>query len=152
LKEAIGGSVLIKLMMLFIVLLNTFLALTVNYTRAFRIKNKIVSLLEQYEFHEQARPYIEEYIAEIGYYIEDIDPDDCGSNISDIYGTIVGEWNVVQSSVGGGYCYRIIQDNHLGVTRGYHYQVATFIHLEFPLIIWNLNFPIHGETKVINVR
>ena len=48
-KESIGGTWLIGIVALFIVLFSAFMAYSINYTKAFRAKNGIIDLIEQNE-------------------------------------------------------------------------------------------------------
>ena len=60
-REAIGGTLLIQLVMFFIVIYVAFLAIAINYSITFRVKNQIITLIEEYEGYDNAKPYIEEY-------------------------------------------------------------------------------------------
>ena len=48
-REAFGGSWLFGFVALFIVLFSAYLAVSINYTKAFTAKNKIVSIIEENE-------------------------------------------------------------------------------------------------------
>ena len=48
-REAIGGAWLFGLVITFIVFFASFLAISVNFSRAFNIKNEIVDMVEKYE-------------------------------------------------------------------------------------------------------
>lgn len=48
-QEAFGGIMNLFLIALFLVLVEGFLALTVNFTKAFRMKNIVISTFEEYE-------------------------------------------------------------------------------------------------------
>ena len=41
-REAIGGTWLLTIVLVFIVLFSSFLALSINYSKAFKVKNGIV--------------------------------------------------------------------------------------------------------------
>ena len=58
-KESIGGTWLIGIVALFIVLFSAFMAYSINYTKAFRAKNSIIDLIEQsegYTFYNESTP------------------------------------------------------------------------------------------------
>ena len=44
-RDALGGSVTIVIIVVFIVIVLGYLAFNVNYTKAFRMKDKIISVL-----------------------------------------------------------------------------------------------------------
>lgn len=48
-KDAFGGIVNIVLVAIFLVIISGILGLVVNYTKAFRMKNVVISTIEQYE-------------------------------------------------------------------------------------------------------
>lgn len=126
-REAIGGALLIKLVMVFITIYVCFLAIAINYSVTFRVKNQIINLIEAYEGVELAEPYIEEYIANVGY-----------------YRTSVGSLNIDKSCSSNGYCIESISSD-----RGKYYKVTTYVSFDFPILGEITNFPVSGETRVI---
>ena len=48
-RDAFGGIVNIVLVAIFLVIISGILGLVVNYTKAFRMKNTVISTIEQYE-------------------------------------------------------------------------------------------------------
>ena len=48
-RDAFGGIVNIVLVAIFLVIVSGILGLVVNYTKAFRMKNTVISAIEQYE-------------------------------------------------------------------------------------------------------
>lgn len=128
-REAIGGALLIKLVMVFVVIYVCFLAIAINYSITFRVKNQIINLLESYESYNIAEEHIENYIANVGYYRStgtfDVSKEDCINNIS-------------------GYCIE-----ELTSERGTYYKVTTYVSFDFPIIGKITNFPVSGETRVI---
>ena len=47
-REAIGGAWLMGVVVFFIVLFTSYLALSVNHSRAFNVKNAIVEIIERH--------------------------------------------------------------------------------------------------------
>ena len=129
-REAIGGALLIKLVMLFIVIYVCFLAIAVNYSVTFRVKNQIINLIEAYEGYDLAKNHIEEYIANVGYYRNT--------------GSLTVSQDCVNAASLGGYCIKELQS-----VRGTYYKVTTYVSFDFPIIGRITNFPVSGETKVI---
>ena len=127
-REAIGGALLIKLVMFFIVIYVCFLAIAINYSITFRVKNNIINLIEEYEGYDLAKPHIEQYIAGIGYYRE--------------HSSALALSN--DANCRSGYC---IQE--LTSARGKYYKVTTYVSFDFPIIGEITNFPVSGETRVI---
>lgn len=48
-REAIGGTWLTQLIIIFMLLFVAFLALSLNYTKAFKVKNELLTIIEKYE-------------------------------------------------------------------------------------------------------
>ena len=48
-RDAFGGVFMMRLMLVFIVVFVGFGAISLNYAKAFRIKNKVIDLIEQQE-------------------------------------------------------------------------------------------------------
>lgn len=127
-RESIGGAFLIKIMVVFIVLYNSLLAIAVNYAMVFRVKNRIIDLLEQYEGCEKIstacnnESCVKQYIDSVGYYR-------------------------ANAPVGGGKNYKIeaISEGN----RGSRYRVTTYITFDFPVVGDWFNISITGETKTI---
>ena len=53
-RDAFGSLISIQVILAFVLLINGYLAYSVNYTRAFRVKNGIINIIEQYEGHTEA--------------------------------------------------------------------------------------------------
>jgi len=45
-RDAIGGTFSIQIILFFLIIINSYLAFSVNYTKAFRIKNNIIAIIE----------------------------------------------------------------------------------------------------------
>jgi hypothetical protein len=119
-RESIGGAFLIKIMVVFIVLYNSLLAIAVNYAMVFRVKNQIINLLEQYEGCEGARTKITGYIAKVGYYRAAT--------------PTKGPYSIVPKNVSG---------------RGTYYIVTTYLLFDFPMIKEVFRVDVSGETRII---
>ena len=134
-REAMGGALLIKLVMFFIIIYVCFFSVAINYSVTFRVKNQIINLIESYESYDLAKDKIESYIANVGYYRS--------------VGTMTVGEDCVNASSSGGYCIKkntIIKD---GVEVGEYYRVTTYVSFDFPIFGEITNFPVSGETRVL---
>lgn len=141
-RDAIGGTMSITIIIVFLVLINGYLAFSVNYTKAFRVKNRVISTIEQNEgYTEHAKEEIRDYLKQVSYVV----PVDYTSKVeSDGY------------TCNDGYCIKV---NVAGNTspnetyQGTYYSVVTFINIDIPVlnkILPLVNaFQIKGETKTI---
>ena len=131
-KEAFGGTWLMGIVVLFIVLFSTYLAVSVNYTKAFKVKNKIVNIIEESEgFNANSKSRIDTYLKELGYNTTQISESRC-PNGADTFQT-------------GGYCVYLVN----AANGGKYWKVTSFIKFEIPILSINITIPINGETKVL---
>lgn len=149
-REAIGGGWILGFIVMFIVIFTSYLAVSINYTKAFKVKNRIVSIIEENEGfsvsnYTNGNPNISvirnqnttedkiyTYLYDLGYY----------NNI--------GEGNCTSGNMDGelfarGYCIQKICAGEGGA----YYKVRTFINFVVPIFNINISIPINGETKVI---
>lgn len=135
-RDAIGGSVVLTIIVVFIVIVSAYLAFNVNYTKAFRMKNKIISVYEEYngECDDKCKIKIESYAKSLGY-----NPDlNCGNNYNKVKGL---------------YCYKEVKVSGNSCDEGEqrYYKIQTKIDIRIPIIdnILGLQvFTINGDTKV----
>ena len=71
-RESVGATILLQILMVFLVIFISFLAVSINYAQAFRIKNQIVTYIEEYEGWEgqgqgQAADKIDEFLSKMHY-------------------------------------------------------------------------------------
>ena len=138
-RDAMGGTVVLVVIVVFIVFALGYMAFNVNYTKAFRMKNKIISVYEDYDgkCNSDCQNAISSYAKTIGYTI--------GRGMSCPNG---------YTKQGNLYCYqKVSEESHGGFqdrkTRSY-YKIITKINVEVPVINNMLNFKIFyitGDTK-----
>lgn len=156
-RDAIGGVLVIEIIIIFLLIINSYLAFSVNYTKAFRVKNKIVSIIENYEGMTEgelgSKKAIENMMLENHYSIDNAYTDRCG--------TLDGAKKYEKSPNNvGGFCYYITETSESGqglaneTYKGTVYSVAVFVNIDLPVL--NKLFPyfanvfaIKGETKTI---
>lgn len=126
-RESIGGALLLKLVMFFVVVYVAFFAIAINYAITFRVKNQIINLIEAYEGIENASEHIEDYISQVGY-----------------FRTAVGDVSYNNADCSNGYCI-----DEISTVRGKYYKVTTYVTFDFPILGKFANFPVTGETRII---
>lgn len=150
-RDSIGGAVSIVIIVAFIVIVLSYLAFNVNYTKAFRMKNKIVATYEDYDGE-----------------CTGVNDTSGGSNINTCFGAITdyasdvgykpGELECRDGwqKAGSYYCYKEIPvkgtscSNCVKEEEKKYYKIATKINIEIPIIknIFNLQFFwVTGDTK-----
>ncbi|HIR58495.1 MAG TPA: hypothetical protein IAB38_00430 [Candidatus Onthousia excrementipullorum] len=148
-RDAIGQVFTLQIILAFVLLINGYMAYSVNYTRAFRVKNRIVDIIEQYE-----GPYNDEAIAKINSYIDQMTyevPPRLVQDFLNDYGS-----NANESSCQNGWCYvahEVSIDEADGERKGRYYSVVTFVNINIPVInnIVGLGdfLRVVGETRTI---
>lgn len=149
-KEAIGTSFVLGLVITFLIIFMLLFATSLSYTKAFKVKNRIVEIIEKYddilkvEIHNNNRlnneveTEINNALSEIGYRISTT-PNDCPERN--------GAQALVKNTTAN-YEYCIYHYNN---KRGDYYGVTAYIYYEVPIIGANLRFPVYGETKISGI-
>lgn len=153
-RDSIGSVYPLVIVIGFIVLMSGFLAFSVNYNKAFRMKNKIIYVLEKYNNNPasvEAQNEIREYAQSIGYSASGEYTAGCnGSSYS-------------RDANSTGWCYKqIVTSNDVNGERtngeiaeyvSTYVNVKTFVSIDVP--IFNKLFPnirfftVTGSTKQI---
>ena len=144
-RESIGGTWLFGIVVVFIVLFTSFLAISVNYSKAFRVKNFIVDAIEKYEGHgNDTQQIIENYNKQIGYGVGN----SCSGRGSG-FGKIIRS-NGTETSRYCVECHESFASEKNGnrMPKTY-YTVTVFFKLDLPIIGNLFVFPVTGQTKTI---
>lgn len=142
-REAFGEAFTIKLMLIFLAIYIAFIAVALNYAKAFRVKNRIIDIIEQnegidsYDDTKEGSVIgdINSYLNTVSYYV----------NLANIKNNNTENINCYDR----GYC---IEETPAQVTGGItskYYKVTTYININFPFFKLNFNIPITGETRKI---
>ena len=146
-RDAIGQVFALQIILAFVLLINGYMAYSVNYTRAFRVKNQIVNIIEQYE-----GPYNDEAIEKINSYINRMTYEVPGRLTQDFLADYSGQ----DASCQNGWCY-VAHDVSVadgdGERQGTYYTVVTFVNINIPVVnnIIGLGqfLRVEGETRTI---
>ena len=136
-KAATGNALLINIIIVFLVIVLTILVSAITYTKAFRVKNRIVDIIEKYEgdFVGQESIIINDInsaLNSVGYKISS------HNNCRAIDGA-----TLVTAGTNYDYCiYKYV------TTRGNYYGVITYMYLDLPVVGSYLKLPVRGQTRV----
>ena len=179
-RDAIGGSVNLVIIVVFMLLVSGYLAFNINYTKAFKVKNKIISAYEEYDgactktSGTNCYAQIKGYMEEIGYNVRpmtknDIDgyyennvggtgvTSECGSNLSSLNKSTT---NFCSYCPDGDYCaIRVVDARKVATGDVYydvHYKIVTRVNMDIPIINKVLSglsfFQVSGDTKKIRLK
>lgn len=78
-KDAISGAMSLQIIVIFMLIVNGYLAFSVNYTKAFRVKNEIISIIEKNEglmnangVNNNAATQIVQYMKSVNYHLHQV--------------------------------------------------------------------------------
>ena len=121
---------MIKLLLIFLVIYVAFIAVAINYARAFRTKNFIVDSIEKFEgYNKYVEEEVDAYLVRITYNVPREGP----------YGNYAQKTGATCHE--RGYCVEETSDG--GVS---NYKVTTFISID--LFGLGISFPISSEVRI----
>lgn len=143
-RDAFGGTFMMYVFIIFLTVYCVFIAIAFNYAKAFRVKNKVIDIIEQNEGIEDFEN-TSGVIGDINTYLKNATYKVNG--ISDTSGPCLG-YEHVDTELG--YCIdKEVEPTLTGANSSY-YRVQTFVKLEIPFLEWfSFTIPIKGETRKI---
>lgn len=168
-KEALGGISLFQIVILFVLLFTGIMCLTINQSKAYAVKDEIITIIENaplpttgdYSFDEKTSKSIAAELHEAGYRTTGKCPSDKwiaynrdGISISDknnasfcIKANNVAEAfkNDLIDKCLNGKC-NISTDDYPNMV---YYDVALFYELDIPVVKYFMSFKIYGSTKIL---
>ncbi len=133
-RNAIGNALLFNIVVTMVVLIIAFLASSLNYTKAFRVKNNILNMVEKNNGYNKEE--IDAELSKIGYRV----------NINGTQNCLAKNSSGVVLNTASNYRYCIVKYT---VTNGVYYGITAYMYFDIPIINSLLEFPVYGETKVI---
>lgn len=155
-REAIGATWIFGIVIVFITLFSGYLAFSVNYSKAFKVKDKIVETLQKYNGpNDESIEEIETYLSDVGYNSTGV----CNANAGirtdmKFIGADETEVRTRNANDEGKYNYciqRISSSNttSTGELSGGYYKVVVFFSLSLPIVNDLFHFNVSGETMNI---
>ena len=147
-QQAFGGILNIVFVAVFLIIVSGVLAFTVSYSKAFKMKNVVLSALEEYETAGCAKKgsncynRIKNGAKQYGYYPSNLR---CPSGYYSFYGE--GEKYFCVTTVNG--------TGNKSVSNGKVFRVITQVDVDIPIIkeIFSFSFfQVTGDTRVIQVQ
>ena len=138
-KEAIANAGVFNLIIIFVIILLTFFMGSLSYSKAFKVKNKIIEEIEKEGNYEDAQDEIENWLSSIGYRVISDNtwscPDEGGeiATTSSNYQYCVYRFNTCTKDSDSGRC-------------GEYYRVISYMYFDIPVISELLKIPVKGET------
>jgi hypothetical protein len=136
-RESIGGTWITGLVITFMLIFVAFLSLSLNYTKAFQMKNEMLTILEKYEgINANSIEIINNYLSKNGYSTTGTcDKGNYGvSNLDSNAGSIVSDESAQ-------YYYCISSNTSTVTTNGKNFTTANYT----VKIYFNFNLPVIGD-------
>ena len=161
-KESISNALILNIVIIFIFIMLVLFAGSTAYTKAFKVKNKIINIIERNEnkiltsnLQNKLPSSIEEEIelalSEIGYRIETNHNRKCLNDMTNRFKNSNNDYTTVTLKDSSyNYCIAEFYDE-TSVMKGKYYAVITYMYFEVPLIGKTLEFPVYGETKTMGL-
>lgn len=162
-REAIGGTWLFNLVIFFVLLFAGYMCLSINYSKAFSVKDKIITEIERNggiksltnsDKKDETMNNIADYLVKMGYRNKgncDGYSYGCDRNGTciDLSGNSRGQYSfcieeVTEENVFKNPAY--VKGEYIFVT---YYKVKVFYHLDLPVIRQMFNFNVKGDTKIL---
>lgn len=159
-KEAIGGTWIFGLVITFLALFTTFVSVSTNYSRVYKIKDEILLTIERnHGINQQTLATINSYLRGLGYSStgECPDNDACWNAFS-----INDDDRVVGYGSNTNYCIKkhvvnkkykegdaIQTTGPIGNPESAYYEAVVFFRIDWPILNRFFNIKISGETSTI---
>lgn len=149
-REAIGGTWITQLVIIFMLIFVAFLALSLNYSKAFQMKNEMLTMIEKREGlttgSNGSIALINNYLTYNGYHVKK----SCKIGtygVSDLKGTTIER--VANNGKNYYYCVEKIQSPSSKYKNKVYYKVEMFFYFNLPVIGDIFKFTINGTTNDI---
>lgn len=137
-REALGNTFIMNIVITIVVIIIAVVISSLSYTKAFKVKNMIVSTIESNNgFNDAARKEIDANLKTMGYRVNRNGIQSCEMDNMSGY-----DYKVLTNSNSYRYC--VVQ---IKTSKGYYYRVASYMYFDIPIIGDKMEFPVHGETK-----
>ena len=137
-KAATGNALLINIIITFLVVVLMVLITSITYTKAFRVKNRIIDIIEVYNgnFDEKKDDIINDINDTLG---------SVGYKRTASYNCPSKDFATIITVASSSYDYCIYEYK---TTTGRYYGVTAYMYLDLPMIGNYLKLPVRGQTRV----
>lgn len=142
-KEGVGYTVTLNIVIIFIVIIFTFLSGILIYFKSNKVSNVITDAIEKYEgYNEKAINEISLKLSSLGYNVNKIT---CSTSVNSSDNDHSIKCNIIDNENAkgkNGYCVYLCNEGEY-----YYYKVRTNMIVNIPIINNILNFPIYSNTN-----
>lgn len=149
-KDAVGGSILLYIVVIFVSIVILLFVSIISYSKAYKVKNKIIEIIERNDgqitddsglMNSALLDEINQELNRVGYRVTSngVSSEKCTADSSR------GTCNNLNTTT---YQYCICEQTS-ATEGGLSFEVITYVNYEFPVIGDLLTFPVKGETKIL---
>ena len=143
-REAVGSSMLLYIVVFFVAILILFFVGIVSYSKAYKVKNRVIEIIEKYGTYDDD---VESIIKnELDYNNLGYQTGSCPADNVD---------TLIENNSGYKYCIYIRDcskyDKNNICIGSRHYKVVTYLHLDLPLVGNYITVPVYGDTKTLGI-
>lgn len=148
-REAIGSTWIFQLVIIFILIFASYLALTINYSKSFRVKNEVLTIIEKHEgITDKGYKTINDYLKANNY-------QEMGTCPSGWYGVKNLDGNKVKdgsvdmpANIGQKYywCFWKRTNYHVYYPQRSYYKIKMFFKFDLPVLGQISTFDVDGQT------
>lgn len=152
-RQTIGGTWVFQLVIIFTLIFAAYIALTINYSRSFRVKNEMLSIIEKNEgFTDNGVKLINNYLSQSGYKT-------VGSCKLQTDVVVYGANSIDPSSISIEkaqegkkyyYCFSKYTGYHTYFTTRAYYKITLFFKFDIPVLGDLSTFDVDGQTSEID--
>lgn len=137
-RDSIGYTATINIIIVFIVIIFAFLSAALIYYKSNKVGNVITNSIEKYEgFNSYAETEIERNMASLGYNKNSIN---CPKSTK--CSKKAGNGSLISNTASSGYCVYMCSEGDY-----YYYKIKTNMMITIPIINNLVNFPIYSTTN-----
>lgn len=148
-RDSIGGLWIFAMVIVFMMILIAYVAISINYSNAYKLKTAIVTKIEQYDgWNTMSKKEVDNLVHASGYRQKGYckKPDDGSKYIGVLEGSVSVNPRTMQN-----YCiYRTKRGATSGSEAKYYYHVTIFFGFNLPVLGDIYTFKVSGETGQIN--
>lgn len=140
-REVTGSTWTFQIILIFILIFACFLTLVLSYSKAYRIKNRLLTVVEKYEgFTDESTEVIHSFMVSQGYKTKSSCPDGW-IGARDIYSSAPQyDENETNDNY---YCFK---ENYDSDSKKIYYNIIVFYRFNLPVIGDVMTYRIEGET------
>lgn len=139
-SDATGQAGLLNIMLAIIAIIIVLLAGSISYSKSFRVKNRIIDIIEKHNSYDMAaREEVEQTLSKLGY--RTASRSDYNTLCKDVDGFV--KVNLTSNYL---YCVYTTSDSNNYI---YTYKVVAYMYFDIPFLSNTIKIPVSGMTKTL---